>query len=340
MRSVNLSRYIFDTGLTFAVLWMNADGTIYHRFGGRDSRSPHQWLSLPSLEAGMRAGLAAHASHEALAAVAPDPEPLLIEQVPSYIKRDKGACIHCHSIRPALYEEQLAEGSWKRDMIWRYLPPSQIGLDLDRDDQRRVIRVSPDSAAHKAGIQAGDLLVALSSQRVATASDVMFALDQFPTEGGKLSVAYERSGVPGATKLDLAPGWKTVTAKEFSWRSFKWGLTPAPGFGGTQLTAGELTKLGLSEPPEQTPFAFRVTYLVTWGDNQRFGQAAMKAGLREGDTLLSIRMPGSAGNLMRDLTSVDHFHAWWRLTATVGDVVTLGILRSGEQVEIELTVLE
>ena len=78
---------------------------------------------------------------------------------------------------------------------------------------------------------------------------------------------------------------------------------------------------------------------MTWGGNQRFGKAVQKAGLKEGDILLSIHTPGSE-NHMEDLTSEGHFHAWWRLAMSAGDVATLGILRAGERMEIELTVLE
>jgi serine protease Do len=337
MRGVDLERYVFDTGLTLSILWMNADGTVYHRYGGRDARSADQWLSIPSMEIAMTASLDAHRTHEVIARVAQEGEPLTLERVPSFIKRDRGECIHCHSIRPALYEEQLADGTWTADKVWRFIPPSRIGLDLDRDDQRRVVSVVVGSPAAIAGVQVGDALVSMGGQAIATATDVMFELDRFDTTGGILQLNFERKGKPQTAQLKLAEKWKVGTAQDFAWRSFKWGLTPAPGFGGPQLDRDELRKLGLLKDGSEAPFAFRITYLVTWGDNKRYGQAASKAGLQEGDILLAVNLPGTA---IPQLTSGDHFHAWWRLTVKPGDKVELEVLRNGERKKLELEAIE
>lgn len=383
MRGVDLERYVFDTDLTFAVLWMNADGTVYHRYGGRDVRGAEHWLSPASLEAGMRASLAAHTRYGSeepgrIDPVDPDatpPTPLYMEQIPAYQKRDKGACIHCHSVQPARYEEELAAGTWDLAKTWRYPPPTRVGFDLGRDEQRLVTFVDEGSAAARAGLAVGDRLVSIGAQSIATASDVMFALDGFPSGGGELRLSYERAReVPedqaeaprskdqaGATEaggqagprnepaarepelrtttLRLDEGWKTGTAFEFSWRPFKWGLTPAPGFGGPQLGRGELERLGLIEPRSDgtLPFAFRVQYLVTWGDNARFGQAAARAGLRVGDVVAALT---GADGQRASLRSVDHFHAWWRLTRQAGERVSIEVLRSNERLTLELVVLE
>ena len=80
-----------------------------------------------------------------------------------------------------------------------------------------------------------------------------------------------------AARLDFS---FSVHAPHFLW----WGFTPAPGFGGPPLSTVELEAAGLSTADAPGAFAFRVQYLVTWGDNRRFGQAAAKAGTaRQGD---------------------------------------------------------
>ena len=335
MRGVDLERYVFDTGLTLSILWMNADGTIYHRYGGRDSRGADHWLTLPSLGSAMATSLAAHRTHQVIARVANKNQPLTLERVPSFIKRDRGECIHCHSIRPALYEEQLADGTWTADQIWRFVPPSRIGLDLDRDDQSRIVAVVKGSAAEVAGLRVGDSLGSVDGEVIATATDLMFALDRFDSSGGQLPVVFERDGKSRTVQVELVKGWKVGTAQDFAWRPFKWGLSPAPGFGGTQLSQGELRGIGLTS--DDSSFAFRVTYLVTWGENQRYGKAAVKAGVREGDVLLAAVLPGAA---QPQFTSVDHFHAWWRLTVQPGDQVELEVLREGKRVKLQLTAIE
>ncbi len=341
MRGIDLERFAFDTDLTLAILWMNADGTIYHRYGSRDVRGAHHWLSLDSLTAGMRASLTAHDTHTVEAPTARASKPLVMEAIPSYIKRDKGSCIHCHSVRPALYEEDLAAGTWTDSKVWAFPPPSQVGIDLDRDEQTRISYVAPDSAAARAKLNKGDRIANINGQPIATASDLMFALDQFSSSGGALTVTYFRGqdDSPKLAQLALGDGWKEGTPLGFSWRPFKWGLTPAPGFGGTALNREQLAELGLllEERGAALPLAFKISYLVTWGENSRFGKVAAKAGLQVGDILTAVLGPDKRPV---ELESVDHFHSWWRLTRKVGETVTIEVLRGAETKQLSLPIIE
>ena len=101
-----------------------------------------------------------------------------------------------------------------------------------------------------------------------------------------------------------------------------------PGFGGRQLDAEDLAYWEL----EPDTFAFRVDYIVDWNENRRFGLSARKAGLRKGDIFLS------AGG-KNDFRTVDHFHAWWRLTRRVGESVEVVVLKKGERETLTLPVL-
>ncbi len=291
----------------------------------------------------MRAALAAHGRYEP-EDVEPGPlaregapPPRRLEDSPSYAKRDKGACIHCHSVLPAGYEDARAAGTWREADRWRFPDPARLGLDLDRDDQRLVTRVDEGGPAATAGLRVGDRLVRLGGTELATVADLMFALDELPASGAEVELRLERGGEARALPLVLPDGWKTATPLEYSWRPFKWGFTPAPGFGGPPLSELELEAAGLATADAPGAFAFRVQYLVTWGDNQRFGRAAARAGLREGDVVVAVT--GREGR-PAELASVDHFHAWWRLTRRVGETVTLTVLRDGARLELELVVIE
>lgn len=331
MRGVDLKRYAFDFDLTFGALLMHANGHIYHRYGGRDHRAASHWLSARSFETLLAHTLDDHAEYQAPSVLAQQP-PLRIETLPSFQKRDKGACIHCHSVYPAFYEERLAAGSWQRRDVWKHPSPLRIGLDLDRDDQRRIVQVRPGSQAAQAGLQPGDRLLALNGTEVMTASDVMFELEQLPWEGGALVLTWERAAERLQRVLDLQPGWKRGSPLEFSWRPSKWGLSPAPGFGGRLLSAEERRAAGVPES-EAGDFALRVTYLVTWGENKRFGVAAAEAGLRDGDVVYQV-----AGR--RDFATPDHLHAWWRLTRKAGEEVELHLMRKGRAQVLTVEVLE
>jgi hypothetical protein len=328
MRGVDLQRTRFDFDLTFAVMLMHPDGTVYHRYGSRDVRGVDVWLSLESFERVLEETLVDHAAYvQAPSPVGREPE-LPLEAVPSFAKRDKGECIHCHSVFPAFYEEMLSGGDWDEDDRWVYPPPGRVGLDLDRDDQSLVRAVAAGSAAALAGLEPGDHLLSSGSQRLVTASDLAWVLNEAPPEGGELAFEVERDGEPRTVALELAPGWKRGTPLEFSWRPFKWGFTPAPGFGGPLLSPGEREALGL----DREAFAFRISYFVTWNENRRYGLEAIRAGLREDDVVVSVG--GRA-----DFASVDHFHSWWRLTRSPGDRVTLEVLRAEERQTITLEVL-
>ena len=207
-------------------------------------------------------------------------------------------------------------------------PPGRIGLDLDRSDQARVTDVVAGSAAASAGLRAGDRLLRADGRAIATVSDLSQVLHDFAPAGGRLELEVARGDERARVQVTLDAGWKRGTPLDFSWRPLKWGFTPAPGFGGPLLDEAERRALGLA--PDA--FAFRVSYLVTWGDNRRYGAEAARAGIRNGDVFLA-----AAGE--RAFATVDHFHSWWRLTREPGDTVAVEVLRDGEPRTFEVRVL-
>ena len=329
MRGVDLNRYPFDFDLTFAALLMHPDGTVYHRYGGRDQRSAGVWLNTDSWTGLLRETLEEHAAYSKRPDPPPELPPLVIEHIPAFAKRDKGECIHCHSIFPAIYEQAKQEGTWESDDMWLHPPPSRIGLDVDPLRQAIVTAVGEGSVAARAALAPGDRLLAIGGQRIATASDLSHALHELPDETGEVRVEIERAGRTRTTTLSLAEGWKRGDPLSFSWRPFKWALLPAPGFGGQPLSAEEKVALEL----DADAFAFRVGYLVTWDENQRFGHEARRAGLRKRDVVVSI-----GGK--RDFATVAHFHSWWRLTRTVGETVAVEVIRNERRRVLEVRVLE
>ena len=332
MRGVDLSRFEFDYDLTFAALLAHPDGRVYHRYGGRDARGADRWLSEASFERFLEAGLERHA--RALEAADGDrPAPWArrgrtLESVPAFAQRDRGECIHCHSVNTSLYEESLGRGGPPRDWSWRHPDPGRIGLDLDRDEQTLVTAVEPGSPADAAGLAVGDRLVSIDGSALCTATDLMHALNRAPAGATRLELRILRGASPAerTLALELRPGWKVGDPLDFAWRPLKWALTPAPGFGGAALAAAEMRRLGL--PAEA--FAFRVDYLVTWGDNRRYGRAAEAAGIALGDVVVSL-------DGRSDFRSIEHVHAWWRLEVEAGQEVAIELLRDGRARQVRLT---
>jgi len=327
MRGIDLARYRFDFDLTFAVLLLHPDGHVYHRYGARDVRGANVWLSAESFARVLETTLDEHELYTKDPAPPVSVDPVRLEEVPAFAERDQGKCIHCHNVLESLYRQRANDDRLRPEDLWVFPTPDRIGIDLDRDDQRRVTKLTEGSPAALAGLAPGDHILRIGDTAVATASDVMFALDQVPATGGELTIHYRRGETRSTAKLALPDGWRTDTPLGFSWRPLKWGLDPVPGFGGPLLTDGERTEAGLDEEP----FAFRIDYFVTWGPRAYSGRRARKAGLREGDLVYQV-------NDLREFASIDHFHAWWRLTRKPGDEVTIHLLRDGERREIVMAV--
>jgi serine protease Do len=327
MRGIDLARYRFDYDLTFAMVLMHPDGHVYHRYGGRDVRSADVWLSQASFATLLETTLEEHDVYDESPSPPDAADALRLEEVPAFAAKDQGKCIHCHSVLESLYRQRKADDELRDEDLWVFPSPARIGIDLDRDDQRSVTRVDEGSPAARAGLRVGDRIMRIGATPIATASDVMHALDQVPALGGEVAVQLRRGKTNPTLSLQLEAGWRTGTPLSFSWRPLKWALDPVPGFGGAVLSDADRKTAGLADEP----FAFRIDYFVTWGPRQDAGRAARAAGLRDGDVVYRVAD-------QRIFESIDHFHTWWRLTRTPGEQVVLRYSRDGERGEATLTV--
>lgn len=335
MLGVDLTRFRFDYDLTFCALLMRADGTIYHTYGGRSKHDASQYLGVENLVDVLGRTLAEHrASDRRPPKAMPSPIGVkFVEELPPLKRRiDSGkhdGCVHCHSVHNIWTEHLQATGAWKSDLQWVYPDPIQVGLVMDPADPARVEEVVSNTPAKQAGVRPGDRLLKFQGQRILTFGDLQRALHE--TTGGRtrLEATVQRGDAEHELRLSVKRGWKEADPAVYAWRPFKWALSPKPGFGGPQLDPAQLKAAGLDEGT----FAFRVNYIVTWGPNAYTGRHAAKAGIRRNDIVASV-------DGRNDFESVQHFHAWFRLTRKVGEVVEFRILRGGKEMRVDLTVLE
>ncbi len=332
MSGVDLRTFRFDWSLTFAALLMHADGTIYHRYGNRDGADPESHLSVPSLVRAMQGTLEEHAAHRSRKSVAGGPAET-IETLPWMAAKIRAGkrpdCMHCHMVGDASTRRDRDAGLWKPEMAWRWPSPDRIGITLDRDDQAKVTAVAVRSPAAQAGLRAGDRLERAGAQRLLTMGDLAFVLDELPAGAAKLPLTWRRNGEERKAAVSLPSGWKVGDPRDLAWRADMWALAPKPGFGGRRLSAAEQRKFGIAKDV----FAFRVGYLVTWGENRHTGVNARKAGIRKGDVVLSV---GGKS----DFVSERHFHAWFRLKQKPGGSVDVVLLRDGKKVKVRLPVVK
>ena len=328
MEGIDLNTYRFDYDLTFAALLMNADGTIYHVFGGRDWTDPMSHLSMPALARTLRETLADHRAYMARPRPPKKRKPLSVEQLPKWAREKTRDCYHCHMVNEAIIEDLQDRGKWTLGKAWTWPDPIQAGIMLDRDGQVKVTKIETRSAASAAGLRAGDRLLTLGGRRTLTFGDVQRALEETKPGGAALKATWERDGEERSGKLRLKKGWKRPTPRVFAWRASKWPIRPTPGFGGQALGPDQLEGNGLA----RDAFAFPIGYFVTWGRNARYGRNALRI-LRKGDIVFSI-----GGET--DFDSIDHFHAWFRLTQKPGDTVPVEWIRKGQRMKAKLKVLK
>jgi S1-C subfamily serine protease len=307
---MDLRRFEFDHDLTWYVFFLNADETVYGRYGGRDATSADARLSLKGLRYAMGAALEAHKAP-------PPPRPLPGAPVRpedfAAAQRHKG-CIHCHNVNEFRRADLQALGKWDRESVWVYPLPENVGVTLDIDVGNRVKAVRPGSPADKAGLKPGDLVRRLGGHPVASFADATYALHKSPARGS-IPVAWARDGREQAGTLDVADGWRRTN---LTWRPSMLDILPSVPFSGDDLTADEKKQLDLAP----TRAALRQGTPV---------HSTLKAaGIEEGDVVIGFdgrAVDGAIGDLLGHV----------RRNYLVGDTVTVNVLRNGKPVEVRLT---
>ena len=314
MRGVNLNVFDFDYDLEWAALFMNAGEKIYGRYGSRDADSASGRLSLAGFRYAMERALTAHRRET------PQPEPRTpqrtVEQFAAARRVKDNACIHCHQVLDFEHERLSQLGQWRREDLWLYPLPENVGLTLDIDQGNRILRVDADSAAAACGLRAGDVLRQVNHQPVASIADVQYALQRAPAKG-QIELAWERDGKAHATPLMLRDGWRV---SDISWRASVRKIGPSPPVYGEDLTPAEKKTLGLSAKD----LAFRQGPFVS--------KAARQAGIQQNDIIVGIDD--------KDLQmTASQFAVYVRLNYQAGERVKFDVLRGGRRLGITLKLL-
>lgn len=214
INNLDLNFFAFDYDLTMAIVLANADGTVYHRYGGRSHLSP---MNMDTLVDVMKRGLSTHRDY--MAKPSP-PNALPPERVSELIlDRMKGrmkpmfGCLHCHYVREARQNLKLEAGDWTPNQFWVWPLPERLGLVMDQRRQFEVADVVSGSAS-SAGIQKGDVLRSLDGRRILTKYDIQWVLNQSADEAISLPYSVERNGRTLDGELRLQPAWKTGNPEE------------------------------------------------------------------------------------------------------------------------------
>jgi hypothetical protein len=318
MTGVNLQQFQFDQDLSFAVVFLNSDGTVYGRYGTRAlaDRKSLSHMSHASFQRALERAWAMHqlypANREELAGKqGHQVADRFAEDLPQM--RSFGAagatkdCIHCHMIGEANLRQRRLDNRVSLQDIWPYPLPETIGLKLETDDGLRVKTARAGSPAAQAGLREGDELVRMNGQPLISQSDVQWVLHDLPVKT-EVKAEFRRGDVMQKATIQLAGDWRRI---ENTWRPTLAGIRPQ-----VELRVGSRQGIAPGD------MALAVTYPR--------GPAA-QAGLRNGDLVTAVD-----GN--KSFVLEGDFLRYLYVNEPRPRQVRLSLLRKSEPLEITLPI--
>ncbi len=339
---LDLSLFQYDTDQSFAMFMLNADRTIYGRFGTRSHRT--EWfgdVSLPGLAEALKGALALHKNYpankqslagktgEPLEFASPEQYPTLTEKYSSQIKTSgevAKSCIHCHQIGDARRDYYRSkDGAIPEKLLFSYPHPKSLGLILDPEKRATVKSVTEGSLAAKAGFKAGDEIDALAGQPLLSIADVQWVLHNTNPDGADVVAAINRGGSPRTLTLSLPDGWRQLD--DIAWRVSSWGLRRmvTGGIKLQELSDEERRELGI----QAGKMALRAEHV---GQYNKHG-VAKRAGVKKGDVMVSF-------NGRSDIMTPGQLLAYGASETKPGQKVPVTFRRGEETIEVKLMMQE
>ncbi len=337
---LDLSLFQYDTDQSFAAFMLNADRTIYGRFGTRSDRT--EWkgdVSVEGLGRALEGALELHSRYPAVKTAlagktgpapdfkAPEKYPQLAGKYGSeldYSGNVVRSCIHCHQIGDAQREYyRTQKGGIPEKVLFPYPHPKAIGLILDPDQRALVKSVTADSAAATAGFKAGDVIESLEGQPLLSIADVQWVLHHASADGAKLKAAVRRGNETKSIELTLPAKWRQKD--DIAWRASSWELRRSAlgGMFSKVLPDEERKKLEL----EPSQMALRVEHVGQYSPHN----VAKQAGFVKGDII--VEFDGKT-----DLVRETDMLAWSLYNRKPGDKVAVVIIRNGKRQTLTLLI--
>lgn len=338
---LDLGLFQYDTDQSFAVFMLNADGTIYGRFGTRSHRT--DWLfdvSLPGLARALEGALELHRGYpanrgqlvgkrgEPLEFASPEKYPSLKDKYTDSLATTGSvvkSCIHCHQIGDAQRDYYRAAGKpIPEQLLFPYPHPKSLGLILDPEQRAVVKSVDADSVAAKTGFQPGDQIVLFGGQPPLSIADIQWVLHRMPAEGGTVPVQMKRGdGRLVTVSLVLEAGWRR--RGDISWRVTTWGYRRMVT-GGLKLEPAEADlRSELKLPSER--MALRVEYVGKFGAHA----AAKNAGVQLDDVVVSV-------DGKTDLMTETDLFVYGLESKRPGDTLDLVVRRGGKELQLAIPI--
>ena len=320
MSGVDLNRFQFDFDMTWAAFFLNADLTIYGRYGSRRARGDRSGdlLSFESLKRAMERALELRAQYPGNKQALEDKQsppfryktPERIPGLPKNAKNAKppGTCVHCHHIPTGVHRTLIdTKQLLPDDVVWVYPLPENVGVEIDVTDGRKVSKVIADSPAAEAGVRAGDEIVSMEGQPILSIADIQWVLHNAPSGAARMKLDVLRDGKPQALALTCNGPWKQT---DLEWRASTGMLRP--GLKLAQLGDAERRAAGIPDGA----LALRIERLLRWSPSKQ-------SGFKRDDII--IELDGK-----RDAMNESQFVAYLRQNYKKGARVKV-VLRGGKQ---------
>jgi serine protease Do len=340
---LDLSLFQFDYDQSFHAMFLNADKTIYGRFGTRSARKEHEDMTIKGLRQAMLGALELHGNYadskwrlvgkqgKATKYAVPEEMPDLKDKYGAkldYAGKVVQSCIHCHQIRDSeLTAHRNSHKPMPAEVLYPYPLPDVIGLRMNPDEAATISAVEKDSIAARAGLLEGDRILKLDGQPILSSADIQWVLHHAPSSG-EIVVQVTNSGksrrvpITDETKLKLPEGWRERS--DISWRPTTWHLRG--------IATGGLVLEDLSDEARREhglsndSLALRVKHVGQYGHHA----AAKNAGFQQNDVIVAI------GDVA-DRKTESEFLAYG-LAHRAGEKLPAKVLRGKKTVDLKLPI--
>jgi hypothetical protein len=316
MTGIDIGLFDYDRHNSIYFFAMNADETIYLRYGGRDAEDSNTYLDLSSLDLALEAGLRQHELYKMGRLMKQvRPEAFFPEQIASLKKHviDRERCVECHLIGDYLAQDLEKEGKLdKRRILYPSPDLKRLGIFLDVPQGLVIERVQ--GAAAESGLQAGDSIQSFDQKMVLTFADLQYFWGKLDRDARDVRLGVLREGERKDVLMRLPEEWWYIdTGHRY------WTVEPMVYFTSNPLSAGRRNQSGL--PADG--FAAEVV------DVDPLAESLNLHSLRKGDVILSVNGLSRSPWTKRPELFV-------KLTVRAGDSVKVRILREGREIETEI----
>ena len=316
MDDVDIALFDRDWNNTLYYFAMNADEQIYLRYGGRDARGSLTYLDLNSLELALEKGLELHRQYQQGKLNKTErPKPRFPREIPPLVERTfaRGACVECHLVGDYDLVHREQTGVLDKLMhLYRWPDIRTIGIELDVP-KGLLVKEARD-AVQAAGMKPGDTIAAVNGAPVYTFADLQYQYDKVQRATKQVRMTVSRGGAPVELTIDLPERWWVADLK---WR--RYSIDPRTEFDARPLTAEEKKRYSL----KPDGFAAQITSIGGFASMLKVHE------LKTGDIVYAVN-----GVERDDLATTPELYI--KLHATVGDTVTLGIIRDGQRLNMPL----